>query len=174
MLWQNVKIICLKLKKMIKTFLLSLVLIIIPLHLLANNKELPVPRFASIKSNEVNARTGPSIKSPIEWVFIKKGEPVEIIAQYEQWRQIRDIKGEGGWVHLSVLSGKRTIIIIGNEIIPLINSPSKPNEIVVKLAPGVRCQLKKCSEQWCLINCKGYKGWIQRKFLWGVYKNEEF
>lgn len=153
--------------------LTSLLFFVVPFSLQASNKDLPVPRFASIKSNEVNARIGPSIKSPIEWVFIKKGEPVEIIAQYEQWRQIKDITGEGGWVHLSVLSGKRSVIIIGKETISLTKSPGKPNEITVKVKPDVRCQLKKCKEKWCFIICKGYKGWIERKFLWGVYKNEE-
>ncbi len=73
-------------------------------------KNLPVPRFVSIKFNEVNARTGPNKDCPIEWVFIKKGEPVEVVAEYDQWRKIRDIKGEGGWVHSSVISGNRLVI----------------------------------------------------------------
>jgi len=66
-----------------------------------SKEKLPIPRFVTIKFDEVNVRTGPVIDCPIEWVFIRKGEPVEIIAEYEQWRKVRDINGEGGWVHAS-------------------------------------------------------------------------
>lgn len=137
----------------------------------ADNTKLPIPRFASIKSNEVNARIGPTIKSPIEWVFIKKGEPVEIIAEYEQWRQIRDINGEGGWVHSSVLSGKRSVIILGKEVVKLTRSPSS-DSIVAKVSGNVRCLLNKCKAQHCQISCQSYKGWLAKSLLWGVYDTE--
>lgn len=137
----------------------------------ADNTKLPIPRFVSIKSNEVNARIGPTIKSPIEWVFIRKGEPVEIVAEYEQWRQIRDIYGEGGWVHSSVLSGKRSVIILGKEVLALTKSPSN-DKIVAKVSGNVRCLLKKCKEQYCQISCQGYTGWLAKSLLWGVYDTE--
>lgn len=159
----------------ITSFFNTLIFFLILLPLLANaaNEKLPIPRFASIKSNEVNARTGPTIKCPIEWVFVKKGEPVEIIAEYEQWRQIRDINGEGGWVHSSVLSGKRSVIILGKEIIPLLKSPEIDNKVTAKVSPNTRCQLNKCKNNWCRISCKNYNGWVFKNILWGVYKNEE-
>lgn len=94
-----------------------IILVILPIIANAENKKLPIPRFASIKSNEVNSRVGPTVKSPIEWVFVKKGEPVEITAEYGQWRQIRDVTGEGGWVHSSVLSGKRSVIIKSSGVV---------------------------------------------------------
>lgn len=131
--------------------------------------KLPIPRFVTIKFNEVNARTGPEYDCPIEWVFIKKGEPVEVIAEYGQWRKIRDINDEGGWVHSSVISGKRSVVVVAHNIIPLIESPGKYDKIVVKLKPQIRCGLHKCTGDWCLISCKSYKGWISRKFLWGIY-----
>ena len=137
----------------------------------ADNTKLPIPRFASIKSNEVNARIGPTIKSSIEWVFIKKGEPVEIVAEYEQWRQIRDINGEGGWVHSSVLSGKRSVIILGKEIVALTRSPSG-DRIVAKVSGNVRCVLNKCKKQYCQISCQSHTGWLTKSLLWGVYDTE--
>ena len=140
----------------------------------ASSKKLPIPRFATIKSNEVNARTGPAIKCPIEWVFIKKGEPIEIIAEYEHWRNIRDINGEGGWVHLSLLSTKRAVIIISKEAVPLTKSPTSNSKVVAIISTNVRCQLNKCKDNWCRVKYKHYEGWLPRKVLWGVYKDEKF
>ena len=164
-------------KKMIKNNSLTSFLIIIYLLysgvVQADNKKLSLPRFVSIKSNEVNARTGPHFKSSIEWIFIKKGEPVEIIEEYEQWRLVRDHKGEGGWIHASVLSAKRFIVVISKDIVPMLASPDNKNKIIVKLAPNVRCQLHKAIKNWCKIQCREYKGWLQKEFLWGVYTDEK-
>ncbi len=152
-------------------------------------KKLPVPRFVTTKFDEVNVRTGPDKDCPIEWVFVKKGEPLEIIAEYDQWRKLRDINGEGGWAHSSLLSGNRSVIIISNNIVPLFTSPqdlssqdnksifevadkSEQRPIVAKLSPGLRCSLEKCKGDWCKISCKSYKGWILRKLLWGIYPEE--
>ncbi len=147
-------------------------LAIMPLLVLAEGKKLSLPRFASIKSNEVNARVGPSIKSSIEWVFIKKGEPVEIIEEYEQWRQIQDIKGEGGWVHSSVLSGKRSVIIISPNPVKLTKAPNDIHKVRAIVHNKVRCLLNKCQNDYCQISCQKKKGWLPKGDLWGVYKNE--
>lgn len=153
---------------------ISIVLILtaIPLLTKADNHRLPIPRFASIKANEVNARVGPTIRAPIEWVFITKGEPVEIIAEYEQWRQICDIKGEGGWVHSSVLSGKRSVIVVSPELVSLTRVPNDQNKIVARISNYVRCLLKKCKKDYCQVCCKNYTGWLPKTVLWGVYKDE--
>jgi SH3-like domain-containing protein len=143
-----------------------------PAAVLAEQKNLPVPRFVTIKFNEVNARTGPVRDCLIEWVFVKKGEPVEIIAEYDQWRKIRDIKGEGGWVHANVVSGKRSVVVVAEKEISLLSAPDKYDQIVAKLSPQIRCDLHKCKQDWCKVSCKSYKGWVARKFLWGVYPDE--
>ncbi len=153
--------------------LLFFILLLLHAIIEANTTKLQVPRFVSIKANEVNARNAPNIKSPIEWVFVRKSEPVEIIAEYEQWRNIRDIKNEGGWVHLSVLSSKRYVIISAKDVVNLFSYKSETSKLVAKIAPLVRCQLKKCSGLWCKVTCKNHTGFIHRKFLWGVYKYEE-
>ncbi|WP_342270087.1 SH3 domain-containing protein [Rickettsia endosymbiont of Orchestes rusci] len=157
---------------MLKTFIL-LIIIALSFTAKAENKKLPIPRFASIKSNEVNARSGPTTKSLIEWIFIKKGEPVEIIAEYEQWRQVRDINGEGGWIHSSVLSGKRSVIIIGDKEAEFTRTANPNSKIIAKLMPNVRCALDKCKEDYCRIRCKDYIGWVSKKVIWGVYKDEK-
>jgi len=132
----------------------------------------PVPRFVTIKFNEVNARTGPENDCPIEWVFVKKSEPVEVIAEFGQWRKIRDIKGEGGWVHSTVIAGNRSVVVVAKNPILLLGSPGKYENVVAKLLPEIRCSLNKCQKEWCQITCKSYKGWVARKFLWGVYPEE--
>ena len=157
---------------MSKKIIIFFITVFITFSVFAVPKKLPIPRYVTIKFNEVNARTGPTQNCPIEWVFIKKGEPVEVIAEYDQWRKIRDIKGEGGWVHSRVISGNRSVIFVAKNIMPLIAFPSKYNKIVAKLTPQIRCVLYKCDKNWCKVNCKSYKGWIARKFLWGVYPDE--
>ncbi|ADE30375.1 hypothetical protein rpr22_CDS790 [Rickettsia prowazekii str. Rp22] len=162
----------LKLKIMIKISII-LIIIILSTTINANNKKLPIPRFVSIKSNEVNARRGPTTKSAVEWVFIKKGEPVEITAEYEQWRQVRDINGECGWIHSSVLSAKRSVIIASDKEIELTKSADPKSRVIAKLMPKVRCSLKKCKEEFCQVTCKDYKGWISKKAIWGVYHHND-
>lgn len=157
---------------MINLKILYFILVMIStLSINADNKKLPVPRFVSIKSNEVNARSGPTTKSSIEWVFVRKGEPVEIIAEHEQWRKIRDISGAEGWIHSSVLSGKRSVIIIDSEA-GFTKAPNLNSRVIAKLMPQVRCILKKCKKDFCQIQCKDYKGWLPKKAMWGVYNND--
>lgn len=137
---------------------------------LAVPKSLPVPRFVTIKFNEVNARKGPSKDFPIDWVFVSAKEPVEIIEEYGQWRKIRDIQDEGGWVHSSGLSGKRSVIIIAKEKISLLSSPKESASLLAYLEPQLRCELIKQEKDWCKISCNNYKGWVQSEYLWGIYK----
>jgi SH3-like domain-containing protein len=157
---------------MLKTFIL-LIILALSFTAKADNKKLPLPRFAAIKSNEVNARSGPTTKSLIEWVFIKKGEPIEIIAEYEQWRQVRDVDGDGGWIHSSVLTGKRSVIITGNKEVGLTKTSNPHSKVIAKLMPNVRCFLNKCKEDYCQIRCKDYLGWVSKKLIWGVYENDK-
>ena len=119
-----------------------------------SKEKLPIPRFVTIKFDEVNVRTGPVVDCPVEWVFIRKGEPVEIIAEYEKWRKIRDLSEEGGWVHASALSAKRSVILISKNILPLIGSPGNYDDVVAKLKPKIRCNLVKCKNDWCQLVCK--------------------
>lgn len=132
---------------------------------------LPVPRFVTLASNEVNLRVGPGVRYPIKLVFKKEGLPVEIIKEFDVWRQIRSFDGEKGWVHQSLLSGKRGVIIKGAEE-TIYKDPGYNAKPVVKLEQGVIAALGGCHMDWCQLKVAGYKGWIEKQNIWGVYPDE--
>jgi SH3-like domain-containing protein len=132
---------------------------------------LPIPRFASLRSDEVNVRTGPGTRYPVDWVFKRKGMPVEIVAEYENWRKIRDWQGASGWVHQSLLTGKRSFIIPGKPA-NLHKTPATSAPVVAKLEPEVMGEIRSCAGDWCRVRVPSISGWIERKRLWGVYKSE--
>jgi SH3-like domain-containing protein len=138
--------------------------------------QLPVPRFVTLSVDEVNVRTGPALKYPIKFIIRKDGLPVEIVREFDVWRQIRDVDGDGGWVHKSMLSGKRAVIIRGKTEQRLLKKPDENARPVVKLEPGVIASLGKnmCKGAWCDVKVQGYNGWIKRDDVWGVYPDEKF
>ena len=153
---------------------LAIVLLLLPFGgQAAENDSLPIPRFVSIKSSEANARTGPNIRYPIQWVFISKGEPVEILAEFEQWRKIRDKQGDIGWVHKTMLSGRRHITVVGDKLNVLYSAPNNTSSPLLRVEPEVRGELISCAKEWCQIEISDTKGWIEKQYLWGIYQNEE-
>lgn len=142
-----------------------------------NQSGLPIPRFVSLRSDKVFVRTGPALRYPIKWIFVKEGLPVEIIQEFDTWRKIRDIEGEEGWIHQSLLSGKRKALIQvakgAEKDVYLVRKPMTDTRQVVKLEPKVIVALKECSGAWCSAEVSGFKGWIEKKSLWGVYEAEE-
>lgn len=137
--------------------------------------DLPLPRFVSLRSDEVYVRTGPGQKYPVEWVYRKSGIPVEIILEFDVWRKIRDQDGQTGWVHHTLLSGKRTAFIKkGDQRVELRKKPVKDGRVLAHLEPEVLVGVDECAQDWCAINASGYKGWVPQKSLWGVYESEEF
>lgn len=152
-----------------------IMLFILPLLFVSNNAiaktGLKLPRFVSLKNDEVNVRTGPEIKHPIRWVMQRKKMPVEIIAESKQWRKIRDIQGDEGWIHQSMLSGKRTVIITGETQIIYDRSSTKSAPLA-RIEVGVEASLKGCNKEFCKISAQGIKGWIDRRRLWGIYPTE--
>jgi SH3-like domain-containing protein len=131
-----------------------------------------IPRFVSLKSNEVNLRVGPSFNYPIKIKYIQKNLPVEIVDEYDVWRKIHDIDGNLGWIHKSLLQGDRYGLIISsfNNVALIFNYP-KGNQIG-KIGNKNIVEINKCLEKWCLIKIKDKKGWIKKNNLWGVYKSE--
>ncbi|WP_421995968.1 SH3 domain-containing protein [Reyranella sp.] len=132
---------------------------------------LPLPRFASIKSDEVNVRTGPGSRYPVDWVFKRKNMPVEIVAEYDNWRKIRDWQGASGWVYQGLLSGKRSFIVAAKPA-SLFKTPAASAEVVAKLEPEVVGEIRSCAGEWCRVRAGGVTGWIKRTGLWGVYRSE--
>jgi len=139
---------------------------------------LPLPRFVSLGKEEVYVRAGPGQKYPIEWVYTRKNYPVEVILEFGNWRKVRDIEGEEGWVFHALLSGKRHAIIKGKGHISVYTKAQKSetnkSRRVAKLEPLVVVALEGCRDLWCKVSVKGYRGWVQRKSLWGVYEHEFF
>ncbi len=130
-----------------------------------------LPRFASLRSDEVNLRTGPGKQYPVEWVFLRRALPVEIVAEYGQWRKIRDIDGSEGWVHRSLLSGRRWVMIAG-AVRTLRRKPSPDAAPVLRAEPGVLARLVSCRGAWCRIEIGERAGWLPRDQVWGVYPGE--
>lgn len=156
---------------------LALILLLCCLSVTAGAEEekqaLPVPRFVILGTDEVNVRTGPGMRYPIRVVFKKEGLPVEIIREFDIWRQVRDVEGDEGWVHKSMLSGRRAVII-RQQVQSLLKKPEDGAAVVVKLEPGVIAGLKACEEDWCKLEIASYKGWIKKENIWGVYPREVF
>lgn len=137
---------------------------------------LPVPRFVSLKSDRVNVRRGPSRDQDVRWVYTRAGMPVEITAEFENWRRIRDWEGAEGWVYHSLLSGKRTGVVVPSlkdELVPLYASADAKAAVVAKLQGGVLGALKTCDGSWCEFSGKGFDGWIKQDRIWGAYPNEK-
>lgn len=139
---------------------------------------LPVPRFVSLKSDRVNVRGGPTKDHDVAWIFTRSGLPVEVTAESDNWRRIRDWEGSEGWVYHSLLSGRRTVLVSAkaknkNELLPLYDSADPKATVVAKLEPGVVGTVKKCSDGWCRVVGNGFDGYIQQERLWGVYPNEK-
>lgn len=133
---------------------------------------LPIPRYVSLKSDEVNVRTGPGVQYPIEWVFTRRHLPVEVVEQYEYWRKIRDVEGTTGWVHNSTITGKRYALVTG-DMRSLRRKPELSAPEAAKLEPGVIGQILECEGAFCRIEAGGIKGWLARSEFWGVYPNEQ-
>jgi SH3-like domain-containing protein len=137
---------------------------------------LPVPRFVSLKSDRVNVRSGPNKDQEVRWVYTRVGMPVEVTAEFENWRRIRDWEGAEGWVYHSLLSGKRSAVVVPSlkdDLVPLYASPDAKSPETARLQSGVLGQLKSCNGTWCQFVGKNFDGWIHQERLWGAYPNEK-
>ncbi|GGF63001.1 MULTISPECIES: SH3 domain-containing protein [Mameliella] len=128
---------------------------------------LPLPRFVSLKASEGNVRRGPSLTHRIDWVYKRRGMPLEITAEHGHWRRVRDRDGAGGWVHYSLLSGARTVIV-EQDMLSLYRRPDPDSVVVARLELGVIARLGDCGPDWCRLTADGYRGWVDKTALWGV------
>lgn len=132
---------------------------------------LPMPRFVSLKSSEVNVRRGPSLSHRIDWVFQRGNMPVQLVAEYGHWRRVIDRDGQGGWVHYSMISGNRYVIVDENMMV-LRARPDAGSPENALLEEGVIADLDECDVKWCKLKAGGYKGWALKSVLWGVDPDE--
>lgn len=136
--------------------------------------KLPIPRFVSLKSEEVNVRIGPGTRYPISWVYRQKGLPVQVVDEFdEHWRKIEDIEGSTGWVHSSLLDGRRYMLIKGETRV-IRRAPEEEAPPLIKAEPRVKGQLLACTKDWCRVQIDSRKGWIRKNEMWGAYEDEVF
>lgn len=133
---------------------------------------LQLPRFVSLRPNEVNLRAGPGLRYPIQWVYQRANMPVEVIGEFETWRQIRDWQGTTGWVHEVMIQAQRTARVTGNEPRLLRRRPETGADPVAMLEPGVIGKLDACQNSWCQITVEGHSGWLPRSHFFGAYPGE--
>ena len=125
--------------------------------------------FLTLKNNKVNLRDGPSKDYPIILVYKKKYLPVEILDSWENWRKIRDIENNSGWIHIALLSKKKSAINQDNNSI-IFSSNTVYSQPLVKVEKGRLLLIKKCNYEWCKVTSGGYIGWMKKKSLWGKIK----
>ena len=132
-----------------------------------------IPRFVSLKSNDVNLRIGSSTNYPIILKYTIKALPVEVIDEYQVWRKINDIEGNQGWIHKTLIQGDR-YAIINQEYNSSVQIYSKPKgNKIGKIGKFNIVKINTCLLKWCQINYKQFKGWVNKENLWGVYKDEK-
>ncbi|WP_340116485.1 SH3 domain-containing protein [Pelagibius sp. 7325] len=137
----------------------------------AGRTGLPLPRFVSLRAAEVNLRTGPGTRYPIDWVYQRRGMPVEIVDEFDTWRRIRDWQGTEGWVHQSMVQGQRGILVTGKRHI-LRRRPEPDSPGVALVDAGVVGVLNRCQQDWCEVSANGFSGWLERDAFYGLYPGE--
>lgn len=148
-----------------------------------NPSGLPLPRFVTTRSAPINVRVGPGTRYDIAWNFLAPGMPVEIIQEFDTWRKIRDVDGDEGWVHQSLLVGNRAGYVtplIANGEVSMHASPSEDSAVRARLAPALRLSVNECNGDWCNVSAgragerNTHTGWVRQEEIWGVYPGENF
>jgi SH3-like domain-containing protein len=135
--------------------------------------KLPVPRYVSLRSSEINVRRGPGLDYRKDWVFRRAGLPVRVIDEYGDWRRIVDKDDAGGWVYHAMITGRRTVLITGTAVL-LREGPAETEEATAQAEQGVVARLRTCEPDWCEIEADGHRGWVLKSMIWGVDPNEEY
>ena len=133
--------------------------------------KLPIPRFVSLKAEEGNVRRGPSLSHRIDWVFKRRNMPLRVTGEHGHWRRVQDRDGQGGWVHYSLLSGVRHVIVEA-DLTPMRVKPNGESEVNAYAEAGVVARLGTCTKEWCRINAGSSRGWVKKAVLWGVKPGE--
>lgn len=132
---------------------------------------LPLPRYVSMKASKANVRRGPSLTHRIDWVFKRRNMPMRITAEHGHWRRVEDRDGMGGWMHYSMISGTRTVLV-EQDMLPLLARPTPNAPIAAALELGVVARLGDCDKEWCELRTGGFRGWAPKARIWGVAAHE--
>lgn len=132
---------------------------------------LAIPRYVTLKGGEGNARRGPGLTHRIDWVFTTEGTPLRVTAEYENWRRVEDYEGMGGWIHFTLLSGVRGIIVT-KDMAAFHVLPDAASPVAFHAEAGALAKIMTCSVQWCRVRVEGEKGWALKSDFWGVGPDE--
>jgi SH3-like domain-containing protein len=163
-----------------KTVFFILFILIINVHAQTMPHKAALPRFATLRAVKANLHVGPGPNYPVSWLFQKPGMPLEIIAEFDTWRQVRDWQGTVGWIHKSLLKGKRSFWAL-SKTHELKEKPDEKAKTVAYVEATVIGLVHECQAQWCRVEIKStaeanknqtFKGWLPRQAIWGVYPQE--
>jgi SH3-like domain-containing protein len=137
----------------------------------------PIPRFVSLRASVTNVREGPSVNHRISWVFHRAGQPLEVVAEFDIWRRVRDSDGTEGWLMSRTISSRRTAVVSpwskDDDALPLYDADSASSRVVAKLQPKVLATIEECNGTWCRLSGEGFSGWMEQEKLWGAYPGEK-
>jgi SH3-like domain-containing protein len=134
---------------------------------------LPTPRFVSVSADIVNMRAGPGVRYPITWVSRRRGVPLLVMAEYDYWRKVRDADGTEGWMHRSLLSGRRMAMLRAG-VSELRNAPKDEAPVILRAEAGVIGRLFACQGAWCRIELNDTSAWLPRTDIFGALPTEQF
>jgi SH3-like domain-containing protein len=117
-------------------------------------------------------REGPTYKHRVLYVYKRRGYPLEVLSSYETWRRVRDADGTIGWVSETMLSDRRTVLVVGKSHADLLSHPYPKAPLLAQMDPGVVARLKACKPQFCEVVADGLTGWVDRTRIWGVRAGE--
>ncbi|PVH30575.1 SH3 domain-containing protein [Pararhodobacter oceanensis] len=132
---------------------------------------LPIPRYVSLKTSRGRARRGPSMSHRVDWIFARRDLPLRVTGEFEHWRRIEDSEGLGGWIHYSLLSGVRTVLVT-EDMVPMRRTPAPEALEVALLEANVVAHIMECTIAWCRLSVDGARGWVERRALWGLDPDE--
>ncbi len=133
--------------------------------------KLPLPRYVSLRSGEINVRRGPGLDYRKDWVFRRAGLPVQVVDEYGDWRRIVDQDSAGGWVYHALITGRRTALVTADRV-TLLQDPDDAADPVAEAEQGVVARLIECTPAWCEIEREGHRGWVRKATIWGVDSDE--
>ena len=134
---------------------------------------LPLPRYVSLRSSKINVRRGPGLDYRKDWVFRRAGLPVRVVDEYNDWRRIVDQDGAGGWVYHAMITGRRTVLIVGDDVF-FRKNPADSAAATAQAERGVVARLRACEMSWCEVEVDGHEGWVPKQAIWGVDETEVF
>lgn len=136
-----------------------------------SSTHLAIPRFVSLSAPTANMRIGPSEDHVIDWVYRRRNLPLMVVGEHDSWRQVRDHEATEGWMHRSLLSSKRTVIVM-NAIQRLKKEPDAESATLLRVEQGVLGEFEHCAKDWCLVIIDEQEGWIRRSELWGILPSD--